>query len=121
MHNPLSILIRALLIGAICAICLQTLSACGGSPAPDASSAVASSAAVNLVYPETKRDATVDDYHGQKIADPYRWLENADAPVLIRIDTRTGHGQGRPTAKQIELAVDVLAFIDKSLGMEQSE
>lgn len=29
-----------------------------------------------LPYPETKKVDTVDDYFGNKIADPYRWLEN---------------------------------------------
>ncbi|SIN64822.1 prolyl oligopeptidase family serine peptidase [Chitinophaga niabensis] len=29
-----------------------------------------------LVYPVTKKVDTVDDYHGKKIADPYRWLED---------------------------------------------
>ncbi|HTH63825.1 MAG TPA: prolyl oligopeptidase family serine peptidase [Gemmatimonadales bacterium] len=31
-------------------------------------------------YPETKRVAQVDDYHGTAVADPYRWLEDVDAP-----------------------------------------
>ena len=31
-------------------------------------------------------------------------------PVLIRIETRAGHGAGKPTAKQIEEAADRLAF-----------
>lgn len=29
-----------------------------------------------LRYPTTKKIDTVDDYHGKKIADPYRWLED---------------------------------------------
>lgn len=29
-----------------------------------------------LPYPETKKVDTVDDYFGNKVADPYRWLEN---------------------------------------------
>ena len=33
-----------------------------------------------IVYPETKKGDTVDDYFGTKVADPYRWLE-ADANV----------------------------------------
>lgn len=31
-------------------------------------------------YPKTKKVDQVDDYHGVKIADPFRWLENPDAP-----------------------------------------
>ncbi len=33
-----------------------------------------------------------------------------DRPVMIRIDTKAGHGAGKPTAKQIEEAADRLAF-----------
>ena len=29
-----------------------------------------------LTYPPARQDAQVDDYHGEKIADPFRWLED---------------------------------------------
>src|SRR6202165_6059942 len=29
-----------------------------------------------LKYPETKKGDVIDDYHGTKVADPYRWLED---------------------------------------------
>jgi prolyl oligopeptidase len=32
------------------------------------------------VYPKVKKTEQVDDYHGVKVADPYRQLENPDAP-----------------------------------------
>lgn len=36
-----------------------------------------------LDYPKAKRVDQVDDYHGTKVADPYRWLEDTDSPDTL--------------------------------------
>ena len=41
-----------------------------------------------------------------------------DKPHLIRIETRAGHGSGKPTSKIIEEAADVYAFIGHFTGLE---
>jgi prolyl oligopeptidase len=41
---------------------------------------VAQTLPAGLSYPATQRGSQVDDYHGSKVADPYRWLEDTDSP-----------------------------------------
>ena len=36
--------------------------------------------------------------------------------MLIRIETKAGHGAGKPTAKMIEEVADEYAFLVKNLG-----
>ena len=43
---------------------------------------------MSVDYPETRRDDTVDDYHGHAVADPYRWMEDLDSPDVRRGSTR---------------------------------
>ena len=38
-----------------------------------------------LVYPVTRKTNMVDDYHGVKVADAYRWLDERDIPQTITV------------------------------------
>jgi prolyl oligopeptidase len=35
-----------------------------------------------LAYPETRKSGVVDNYFGTAVADPYRWLEDDNAPEV---------------------------------------
>jgi len=44
--------------------------------------------------------------------------QGSTAPILIRIETRAGHGAGKPTTKTIDEYADRLAFLTRELKME---
>ena len=44
--------------------------------------------------------------------------QSGDAPILIRIETKAGHGAGKPTSKIIEEAADRWAFLLRALKAE---
>jgi len=44
--------------------------------------------------------------------------QSGPAPTLIRIETRAGHGAGKPTDKRIEEAADRLAFLVHELDVQ---
>ena len=43
-----------------------------------------------------------------------------DQPCLIRIDTKAGHGGGKPLAKRIEEQADIYSFIFYNMGIRPS-
>jgi prolyl oligopeptidase len=73
-------------------------------------------------YPPTlittaDHDDRVVPGHSFKFAAAMQAAQVGDAPVLIRIDTKAGHGGGRPTAKTIDEFTDMWGFLVKTLGM----
>ena len=73
-------------------------------------------------YPPTlvltgDHDDRVVPAHSFKFAATMQADQAGDAPVLIRIETRAGHGAGKPTAKIIDEAADKWAFLVKALEM----
>ena len=39
-------------------------------------------------------------------------------PILIRVETKAGHGAGKPVSKMIEEDADIFTFLFKALEME---
>ena len=63
-------------------------------------------------------DDRVVPSHSFKFAARLQECQSGDAPTLIRIETRAGHGAGRPTSMAIEEVADVWAFLVKNLKMD---
>jgi len=55
--------------------------------------------------------------HSFKFAAMLQHCQAGPAPVLIRIETRAGHGAGKPTTKIIQELADEYAFLVKELGI----
>jgi prolyl oligopeptidase len=73
-------------------------------------------------YPATlattaDHDDRVVPAHSFKFTAALQAAQAGDAPALIRIETKAGHGAGKPTAKLIEEAADKWAFLVRVLGV----
>ncbi|MGI8819295.1 MAG: prolyl oligopeptidase family serine peptidase [Chthoniobacterales bacterium] len=74
-------------------------------------------------YPPTlittaDHDDRVFPGHSFKFAATLQAAQAGPAPILIRIETRAGHGAGKPTSKQIEDVTDQWSFLVKTLNMK---
>ena len=56
--------------------------------------------------------------HSFKFAAALQAAQAGPSPVLIRIETKAGHGAGKPTSKIIEEVADRWAFLVKTLNMK---
>jgi prolyl oligopeptidase len=99
----------------------------GSSENPEEFAALYKYSPLHNIKPGTKYPATLvttadhDDRvfpaHSFKYAAALQAAQAGEAPVLIRIETRAGHGAGKPTAKIIEEHADIYGFLVKNLGM----
>jgi len=74
-------------------------------------------------YPATMvttgdHDDRVVPAHSFKFAAELQEKQAGDAPVLIRIETKAGHGAGKPTAMIIEEYADIFAFTLYNMGFK---
>lgn len=63
-------------------------------------------------------DDRVFPAHSFKYTAALQAAQGGKAPILIRIETKAGHGAGKPTTKQIEEQTDIYGFLVKNLGMK---
>ncbi len=75
-----------------------------------------------VAYPPTlittaDHDDRVVPAHAMKFAATLQANDAGTNPILVRVETKAGHGGGKPTAKQIEELTDVYSFLVRTFGM----
>ncbi|WP_340589250.1 prolyl oligopeptidase family serine peptidase [Erythrobacter alti] len=74
-----------------------------------------------LLVTTADTDDRVVPGHSFKYTAALQKAELGDRPQLIRIETRAGHGSGKPTDKAIAEAADILSFLGYWTGLQVAE
>ncbi len=62
-------------------------------------------------------DDRVVPMHAKKFIATLQERDTGENPILLRVETKAGHGRGKPTSKRIEEACDVYAFLFRIFDM----
>jgi prolyl oligopeptidase len=57
--------------------------------------------------------------HARKFTAALQAAQGGGDPILLRVETRAGHGHGKPIAKQIAESTDILAFLAEVIGARE--
>ena len=75
-----------------------------------------------ILFMTADTDTRVDPMHAKKMSALMQAeAENGksrERPILLRIDTKAGHGAGKPITKQVEDLTDIYSFLFWQLGMK---
>jgi prolyl oligopeptidase len=63
-------------------------------------------------------DSRVDALHARKMAARLQAATSSDRPILLRLETKAGHGAGKPRAKVLDELTDEWSFLFWQLGMK---
>jgi prolyl oligopeptidase len=66
-----------------------------------------------------EQDSRVDPLHARKMTALLQWAVDGrdDRPILLRVETKAGHGIGKPIGKRVAEAADIGAFLGSQLGL----
>jgi prolyl oligopeptidase len=70
-----------------------------------------------IIITTADHDDRVVPLHAYKFTAALQSANAGDTPVLLRVETKAGHGAGKPTSKIIEEQSDIYAFLFKVLGI----
>jgi prolyl oligopeptidase len=63
-------------------------------------------------------DVRAAPFHSYKLVAALQHAQSRPDPILLKVETRSGHGGGSTRAQKIEQGGDVLTFFAKHLGMQ---
>jgi prolyl oligopeptidase len=63
-------------------------------------------------------DSRVDALHARKMAARLQAATASDLPILLRLETKAGHGAGKPRGKVVEELTDTWSFLFWQLGIK---
>jgi prolyl oligopeptidase len=66
-------------------------------------------------------DTRVDPMHARKMTARLQAATGSGRPVLLRLESRAGHGAGKPLSKVLDEQTDTWSFVFSELGVELSE
>ncbi len=66
-----------------------------------------------ILFMTAESDTRVDPMHAKKMAAllQAQAANGPERPILLRVDTKAGHGVGKPISKLVEDAADVWSFL----------
>jgi prolyl oligopeptidase len=67
----------------------------------------------SMLFWAAESDSRVDPMHARKMAAAMQAATTSGRPVLLRVETKAGHGMGKPTAKVADQLACELAFIEE--------
>ena len=71
-----------------------------------------------VLFTTAESDSRVDPMHARKMAARLQEAQRDPGhPILLRVESRAGHGAGKPVAKLVDEVSDELAFLFQELGM----
>jgi prolyl oligopeptidase len=70
-----------------------------------------------VLFSTAEGDTRVDPLHARKMAARLKAAQSSDRPVLLRIESKAGHGAGKPLSKRVDEAAMIYSFLFSQLGV----
>jgi prolyl oligopeptidase len=72
----------------------------------------------SVLFTTGESDSRVDPMHARKMTARLQAATSSSLPVLLRLEARAGHGQGKPISKVLEEWTDIWSFLFDQLGIK---